>query len=459
MLDVDGVNYSLSEQAAFARNHTGTEIVNLSSGINALRPPPVLVDTVADCARDPLFWHDYDGPEGHMVARAAIAAYETVRAPGGVLVDPTQVIVTGGASAALVLAARGLHQLGLRRSDRPTALLPVPTFPLAGAALADAGFAVEEAASGTPGRWLPTVTELTGAATAETTVVYVNTFNNPTGECYTESELRSLVRWARDRGAYLLHDTVSSDVSATGDLPCLPAIAAQEDHLAGLVTVSSLSKARAVPGFRIGWLIADATLVEELARLNELAAPSSPGIAAPALLLDRMIMLAVEAAEGRCPADAAQRGNDLLVAALAGYPQVTPGLDEVTAAVSTALTDEGTVEQLRTWRTELRGTLARNIGLLCTEAGDLVVDVPAWRGDFNTFVSIPALAGQGYLDICHRLFREYGLQTLPAPVFGKDERWWTRRGSYWTRLSFAVPTSRWAAGLERLRYAVKELSR
>ncbi|WP_033946510.1 pyridoxal phosphate-dependent aminotransferase [Streptomyces sp. CNQ431] len=459
MLDVDGVNYALPEQAAYARRHPGSEILNLSSGINALRPPDVLVDTVVTCARDPLFWHDYDGPEGHLVGRAAVAAYETVRGGGTVALGPSHVLVTAGASAALALAARGLHELARVRAARPVALLPVPTFPLAGAALADAGFTVEEVAGDAPGSRVPTVAELIAAAPPETSVVYVNTFNNPTGERYEDAALRILVRWARDHEVHILHDTVSSDVCASGELPLLPAIAAAEGYAAGLITVSSLSKVRAVPGFRIGWLVADPSLVGELARLNELGAPSSPGIAAPALLLDRMTTLAVDAAEGRCPADAPRRAQELLAALLKPYRTVTPGLEEVTAAVAGALGSEETVERLRSWRAELRSTLAENVALLAEGVGGELTEAPAWRGDFNTFVGIPALAGRNHLDLCHRLFREFGLQTLPAPAFGRDEPWWARRGTYRTRLSFALPTSRWAAGLRRLDRAVKELSR
>ena len=50
---------------------------------------------------------------------------------------------------------------------------------------------------------------------AESGVVYVNTFNNPTGERYTDDELRELVRWASEHGVFILHDTVSSDVAST----------------------------------------------------------------------------------------------------------------------------------------------------------------------------------------------------------------------------------------------------
>ncbi|UYM23402.1 hypothetical protein NQP46_05735 [Streptomyces albus] len=172
-----------------------------------------------------------------------------------------------------------------------------------------------------------------------------------------------------------------------------------------------------------------------------------------------MTTLAVDAAEGRCPADAPRRAQELLAALLEPYRTVTPGLEEVTAAVAGALGSEETVERLRSWRAELRSTLAENVALLAEGVGGELTEAPAWRGDFNTFVGIPALAGRNHLDLCHRLFREFGLQTLPAPAFGRDEPWWARRGTYRTRLSFALPTSRWAAGLRRLDRAVKELSR
>ena len=100
--------------------------------------------------------------------------------------------------------------------------------------------------------------------------------------------------------------------------------------------------------------------------------------------------------------------------------------------------------------------LAENIAVLDSDFADLAGWFPPWRGDFNTFVELLPLRGQPYLSTCHRLFREFGLQTLPAPAFGKDEAWWRRRPEYFARLSFAMPTAIWTEALNRLRGAARE---
>ncbi|GIG90509.1 pyridoxal phosphate-dependent aminotransferase [Plantactinospora endophytica] len=466
MLAVDAVNYALGEQVDYRTRHAADPVVNLSSGVNLTEPPWELVDFALGAARDPLFWHDYDGPDGHLVGRAAVAAYEATWA--GVPVGVENVLVTAGASAALALVARGLHP---GTGAGAHAVLPAPTFPLAGAALADAGFRIGEVTSEEPDRWLPTVDELIAAATGDTRVVYVNTFNNPTGERYDEAELRKLVGWAREHRVTVLHDTVSSDVASVGGLPHLLSIAAEEDYPGGVVTVGSLSKSRAVPGFRIGWLVADADLIARLAGFNELIAPSSPGLAAPALLMDRMLAAVPHHGRGSATVDDGDRGpavltdgklstsdelwhrvEELLRPYHAGLPGLRGFLDRAGALLGTPATANG----LAGWRDSLRQTLAGNVASLAGW-GETIVAGPPWRGDFNTFVRLPALDGCDALATTHRLFREYGVQTLPAPAFGHSASWWRRHG-YFLRLSFALPPARWQEGLARLSAACERLS-
>jgi aspartate/methionine/tyrosine aminotransferase len=452
MLDIDKVNYALSERVAYHARHPEDELINLSSGINTLPPPLPLVDFALTMARNPLFWHDYDGPDGHLAGRVGVAVYESAHSGGLVDLGPDNIIVTAGASAAMMLAARGLRRL-CHKHDRPAvALIPLPTFPLAGAALVSAGFTIVEAGSTAPGRWLPTVPELAAQAPDDLGVLYVNTFNNPTGEQYADDELRELVRWASEHGVFILHDTVSSDVASAGTIPHLATIAAQEGYAERVLTVSSLSKARAIPGFRIGWLVAREDIIGELARFNELIAPSSPGIAAPMLLLDRLIAMSTQSCA--MPAsEAVGRVADCLTP----YAAAEPGLLAVLESVAEAFEAGEVTAPLVAWRQQLRDLLAENATILGSDFADLVGWFPPWRGDFNTFVELLPLRGQPYLSTCHQLFREFGLQTLPAPAFGKDETWWRRRPEYFARLSFAVPTPVWTEALNRLRSAAREL--
>jgi aspartate/methionine/tyrosine aminotransferase len=454
MLAVDDVNYNLTELVAYADRRPESPLVNLASGVNFIDAPRGLIAAALRYAAHPLFWHDYDGPFGHLVGRAAVAAYENDRSGGQLRLDVNHVIVTAGASAALGLVSPALHDRYVTRGHQPRATIPVPTFPLVGACLARAGFAIDEVVSTVPGRWLPTVDELIAGSRPETGVVYLNTYNNPSGEHYGEQELRRLVEWAGKRQVTVLHDTVSSAVAAAGRLPHLLSIA----HAAGnrdLVTVGSMSKARAVPGFRAGWLIAAPNLVSGLARDNEMDAPSSPAVASPALALDRLATGLADAVDDGTSVDpqaALTRCWANFYELAAPYLPAAPGLKMLLEEIHRELEHGQTIREVLAWRASLRDTLATNAQMLVEEFDDVVAEVPAWQGDFNTFVRLPALDGRPYLATTHQLFRDHGLQTLPAPAFGRHEAWWSSRG-YYTRLSFALPTGVWEDGLTRLRYA------
>lgn len=466
MLTIDDVNYDLREISALASAGGEPAIINLSSGINSCHPPKRLLSFVVSAASDPLFWEDYDGPYGHVVGRAAVAACESLRGGGQLRLGIENVLITAGASAALSVAARGMCLARSRSAagEPPQAIIPVPTFSMAAACLAQAGFEIAELPAAHGQRWLPSVAEVIAAATPHTRVLYVNTFNNPSGEFYDVAELRQLVTWAKDHDVTILHDTVSSDISCAGPVPHLLSIAAAADYLDGVVTVGSMSKSRAIPGFRVGWLIAGAGMARQFARLNDLVAPSSPAIASPALLIDRLAAIAGELSDTAGDSALPDAGaKNLVTAVSAAWSQVLeltgpylpafPGLQEFLGTAAAELAGDGAVGELVRWRASLRGVLAGNAAILSEEFGDLVGDVPEWHGDFNTFVELPALRGRDYLATTYRLFRDDRLQTLPAPAFGCDSEWWAERG-YFTRLSFALPAETWTEGLKRLRRAV-----
>lgn len=448
MLDVDEVNYSRRELLAYAER-ASAPVVNLSSGTNHLPPPMPLIRAGLAAAVDPECFHDYDGPAGHQLARIAVAVHENHLGRPDLDLTDECVVVTAGASGAMHLAARALRELA---GPAPEALVPVPTFPLAGACLAHAGFAVREVGTGGLRRWLPSVAELDAAAGPRTRLVYVNTFNNPTGEHYTAPELGELVAWARERRVHVLHDQVSSGVSLDRALPNLLPIAARQGYGDGVITVGSLSKSRAIPGFRTGWLIAGRELAERCGRLNELTAPSSVSIAAPLVVMDRLLTCAITGRPG--DGDAGDLGALLpLVDRFEREVARTEPADgagrRMAAGLAELLGAGELLDHLAGWYRGLGDVLRQNVGTLASRFSGLATEGTPWRGDFNTFVRIPALEGRDYLATTHRLFREHGLQTLPAPAFGRRPGWWAGRG-YWLRLSFALPPERWCEGLQRL---------
>ena len=145
------------EMAAQAGGDGAPAIIDLSSGANSRHPPRRLVSFVVGAAGDPLFWEDYDGPYGHVVGRAAVAALESLRGDGRLELGIENVIITAGAGAALSVAARGLRHARSAGApeEPPQAIVPVPAFPMAAACLAQAGFEIVELPAAPGHRWLP----------------------------------------------------------------------------------------------------------------------------------------------------------------------------------------------------------------------------------------------------------------------------------------------------------------
>lgn len=438
MLEVDAVNYSVDEQTAVSGRAT---IANLASGINHQLPPSSLSQTLVRAASDPRFIQDYDGYEGDTLARRSIALGERLRAQDRLAIDEGNVLVTHGAGAAMHLLS--LH---LRRVPRRGGIvLPVPTFPLAGAAFASMGLRIHEVTNrAAPGLCLPSAGEVLERISSDTVAIYLNIFNNPTGESYTSSDIARIISAAKAANALVIVDRVSADMARVTPAPDVLTIAAEENYLSGVVSISSLSKERSMPGIRVGWIIADAPLVKELARQNSVLTMSSPTLAG-ALLFVEMLCRCLNDTGIDMPADQVLA---LFVAEAVDLFSLWPHLRSfVEDFVSVSIF--GLAKEHEVWREELAALLEHNWFTLRNQFADVFYPTAEWIGDFNTFVRVPAIDRVNALQFTHELFRTTGIQILPGPTFGLTNHMWREVG-FSTRLSFALDPEVWEKGLGRL---------
>lgn len=91
-------------------------------------------------------------------------------------------------------------------------------------------------------------------------VVIVNSGNNPTGAVYSKDVLDYLVRQCERSNAWVISDETYAKLSYTGAYHSL--INSGYDRA---VVISSLSKILSIPGYRIGYVVADPRLVDKLA--------------------------------------------------------------------------------------------------------------------------------------------------------------------------------------------------
>ncbi len=110
--------------------------------------------------------------------------------------------------------------------------------------------------------WTPDIAELASMVSENTKMIAINYPNNPTGKVIDEKTMDRIVGLARDYRLYLLSDEVYSDYSFVPSRSVLT-----YDYERSIV-VSSFSKTYAMTGFRIGYAVALAETIKQMAKVQ-----------------------------------------------------------------------------------------------------------------------------------------------------------------------------------------------
>jgi aspartate/methionine/tyrosine aminotransferase len=109
-------------------------------------------------------------------------------------------------------------------------------------------------------RWALDLDELEHAVPPATKVVMVCNPNNPTGHVLTEAEMDAIVAAADRVGAWLVSDEIYRGAELDAD-EASPTFWGRYDKV---VITSGLSKAFAMPGLRLGWIVAPSDLIRDI---------------------------------------------------------------------------------------------------------------------------------------------------------------------------------------------------
>ncbi|TAL78953.1 MAG: pyridoxal phosphate-dependent aminotransferase [Burkholderiaceae bacterium] len=246
----------------------GRDIISLGIGEPDFTAPPHVVETLTRAAKANL--SGYTSPAGLAVLREAIALYykEQFSAP----VDPGRIIITSGASGALLLATMALVNPG------DEVLMPDPSYP------ANQNFIL--CAGGVP-RLVPCSAEQRFQLSAEhvrqnwgpaTRGVLIASPSNPTGTTIAPKDLRALVAEVRARDGFIIMDEIYLGLYY-GDAPH-SALTIDDD----IVIINSFSKYFHMTGWRLGWLIAPHDMIPAVEKLAASLAICAPTLAQHAAL-------------------------------------------------------------------------------------------------------------------------------------------------------------------------------
>ena len=113
--------------------------------------------------------------------------------------------------------------------------------------------------------WALDVDELDRQVTERTRIIALVNPNNPTGKILTDAEMDAVVRAADRVGAWILADEVYRGAERLREEEA-PSFYGRYDRVLAL---GSMSKAYALPGLRVGWLIGPPDTVDDIWRRHE----------------------------------------------------------------------------------------------------------------------------------------------------------------------------------------------
>ena len=187
----------------------------------------------------------YGEIEGSDRLRAAIAAlYDNV--------ETDAITVTHGTIGANML----VHKAVVGRGDHVVAI--VPTYQQHYSIPDSIGAEVERLPLKAEDGFLPDLDRLRGMIRPDTRLVALTNPNNPTGALIGRSMLEEIAAIARDAGAYVLCDEVYRGTGQEGD-GMGPSIV---DIYEKGISTAGMSKAYALAGLRLGWVVAPPEVTE-----------------------------------------------------------------------------------------------------------------------------------------------------------------------------------------------------
>lgn len=240
------------------------------------------------------------------------------------------------------------------------------------------------------------VDRLAAAASPRTRGLILNNPVNPTGAVYSRQELADIVRLADARGWWIISDEIYHAFSYAAPATSLLSVSSGFERL---VVTNGMSKAFAMPGWRIGWSIAPVPVTRLIVSLQS---------------------------------------------------QTTAGAGNAGQAAAVAVfEDEQTEAYLASIRDAFRGRRDCAMTALREVEGLEVVEP---RGAFYCFFKTPARGGNGddAARYCQRLFEACDVAIVPGDAFGTP---------LWARASYSADDDSVREGFGRLAQHLRDGSR
>lgn len=236
----------------------GADIVDLGFGNPDIPSPDIAVEKMAEAVHNPRN-HRYSASKGIPKIRQAVANLYLRKF--GVELDPdTEIVSTIGAKEGLS------HLMWVLVGPGDSAFVPSPSYPIHIYAPLFAGAEVQQIRVGPEQDFFANLVEAWETQWPKPRVVILSFPHNPTTACVDLEWMKQLVDFAREHDIVLVHDFAYSDTAFDGYQP--PSILQVEGAKDVCVELYTLTKSFSMAGWRVGFLVGNAAIVQALTKLK-----------------------------------------------------------------------------------------------------------------------------------------------------------------------------------------------
>jgi aspartate/methionine/tyrosine aminotransferase len=231
----------------------GRHIVHMGIGEPDFTAAPLVIEAASRAMADGKM--QYTAATGIPALREAISGH--YRRTYGLDIAPSRIIVTAGASAALLLACATLVDKGAE------VLMPDPSYPCNRHFVAAFDGQAKMIASGPEQRFQLSDATVRASWTDATRGVLLASPSNPTGTSIAPDELRRIVATVREKQGFTIVDEIYQGL--TYDAAPFSALSLGDD----IIVINSFSKYFSMTGWRLGWLVVPESLVPQVEKLAQ----------------------------------------------------------------------------------------------------------------------------------------------------------------------------------------------
>ena len=259
---------------AKALKAAGEDVIGFGAGEPDLPTPEHIAAAAAAACADPRN-HRYTPAGGLPELREAIAA-KTAR-DSGVDVKAAQVLVTNGAKHAVYNTFAALLDPG------DEVLVPAPYWVTYPEAIRLAGGVPVPVPTDEGTGFRASVDALEAARTERTKVLLFVSPSNPTGAVYPPAEVEDVGRWAAEQGLWVVTDEIYENLVYGGArFSSMPGLV--PELVERVVVINGVAKTFAMTGWRVGWMVGPADVIEAATNLQSHATSNVANVSQRAAL-------------------------------------------------------------------------------------------------------------------------------------------------------------------------------